>query len=186
MPILGNVAEVFVALSDGSAGNIAATEADRAGSSFFEARQAINEFRLAVAIDPGQADDLTSAHIKAHALDGVVLVHSGGHHQVFHTENGIPRLCLALDDLQLNGAAHHHIAQVLLIRITGVHRADALALAQDGDAVGHGHDLVELVGDKENGFALFGKALHGGHELFDFLGVRTAVGSSNIRISLSR
>ena len=74
-----------------------------------------------------------------------------------------------LVDDELHGAADHHVRQLLLVRVAGVDRADALALAQDGHAVGHGHDLIELVRDEEDGLALARKLLHRGHELIDLL-----------------
>ena len=39
----------------------------------------------------------------------------------------------------------------------------------DGAAVGDGHDLVELVGDKEDALSLRREILHDLHELFDLL-----------------
>ena len=42
-------------------------------------------------------------------------------------------------------------------------------LAQHGAAVGHGHDLGQLVGDEEDALALGGQILHDLHELVDLL-----------------
>ena len=79
------------------------------------------------------------------------------------------RLGLVLRDLELHGAADHHVGKLLLGGLARVDRADVLTLAQDAHAVGDLHDLVELVGDEEDGFAFAGKLLHRGHQLFDLL-----------------
>ena len=78
-------------------------------------------------------------------------------------------LGLVLRDLELHGAADHHVGKLLLGGILRVDRADVLALAQNAHTVGDLHDLVELVGDEEDGFAFAGKLLHRGHQLFDLL-----------------
>ncbi|MPN51681.1 hypothetical protein SDC9_199330 [bioreactor metagenome] len=66
-------------------------------------------------------------------------------------------------------SAHHHAGELLFRGFGNVHRADALTLAQDGASVGHRHDFVELVRDKENALSLPGKAAHDLHQLVDFL-----------------
>ena len=79
------------------------------------------------------------------------------------------RLGLVLRDLKLHGAADHHVGKLLLRGLARVDRADVLTLAQDAHAVGNLHDLIELVGDEEDGFAFAGKLLHRGHQLLDLL-----------------
>ena len=84
---------------------------------------------------------------------------------MFDAEDFIRGPGLVLHDLELNRTADHHVRQLLLVGLAGVNCADVLALAQDGDAVGDLHDLIELVGDEEDAFALLGKLAHGGHKL---------------------
>ena len=48
----------------------------------------------------------------------------------------------------------HHVRQGLRIRPTRLDSADVLALSQYGDAVADLHDLVELVGDDDDGLAV--------------------------------
>ena len=66
-------------------------------------------------------------------------------------------------------AADHHAGKLFLRRVLDVHGADVLALAQDSAAVRHGHDLVELVGDEEDGLSFLCQAAHDVHELIDLL-----------------
>src|SRR3546814_1739240 len=56
-----------------------------------------------------------------------------------------------------------------LFPYTTLFRSDELALAQHGDAVGHRHDLVQLVRDEDDGEALRHHGLQGGEERLDLL-----------------
>src|SRR3546814_19243550 len=56
-----------------------------------------------------------------------------------------------------------------LFPYTTLFRSDELALAQHGDAVGHRHDLVQLVRDEDDGEALLHHGLQGGEERLDLL-----------------
>ena len=58
--------------------------------------------------------------------------------------------------------AHHHVRKGLGARLAGFHGSDVLSLAEDGHLVGKGHDLVELVGDDDDGFPV---GLHGPEHL---------------------
>ena len=73
-------------------------------------------------------------------------------------------------DLQLDRPAHHHLGELLGIGLGSLHRADVFALAQHCHPVGNGHDLVELVGDDDNGLAVGLHVAQDGKELFGLLG----------------
>ena len=100
----------------------------------------------------------------------VLLVASGRDAEVPHLQHRFSRLGGLLRHLQLHRAAHHHVGQRLLVCVLRLHRTDIPALAQHRDPVGHRHNLIELMGDKQDGFALLGKLPHGGHQLVDLLG----------------
>ena len=169
MPVLGDVAHIFAAAADGGVRDRLAAEGDGAAGDLIKAGQAVDELSLAVAVDAGNADDLARTHGKRHVVHGVALVQVRQDAQVLHMQNLLAGAGRRLVDDELHGAADHHVRQLLLVRVAGVDGADALALAQDGDAVGHGHDLIELVRDEEDGLALARKLLHRGHELVDLL-----------------
>ena len=65
--------------------------------------------------------------------------------------------------------AHHHIRQGLRISLGGLDGADVLALAEDGHLVGQSHDLVELVGDDDDGLAVGLHVPQDGEELLRLL-----------------
>ena len=64
--------------------------------------------------------------------------------------------------------------------------ADHLAAAHDRDAVGHRHDLAQLVGDEDDGLALFLQRRSRPKSASASAGVSTAVGSSRMRMSAPR
>ena len=169
MPVFGDVAHVRGALLDGGLGNILAAELDLALGQRLQAGQAEDELGLAVAIDAGDADDLARTHVQGDLVDGVALVELGGDGHVFNVQDDVLRLGRLFDDLELNGAADHHVRQLLLVGVLRVDGADVAALAQNGHAVRNGHDLIELVGDEEDAFALGGEVFHDLHQLVDLL-----------------
>ena len=129
----------------------------------------MHQLRLAVAVDTGDADDLTGADSEAHVVHGVALVVVRCHAQILHLQHGFAGLGRLFDDLQLHGAPHHHVGELLLVGIAGVDRTHIASLTQHGNAVRHLHDLVELVGDKEDALALRRQILHDLHQLVDLL-----------------
>ena len=97
------------------------------------------------------------------------MVELGGDGEIFHLQDGLARLGRFLVDHEVHVTAHHHPGQLFPGGVGNLNGADVLALAQDGAAVGHGHDLVELVGDEEDALALGGQVLHNLHQLVDLL-----------------
>ena len=168
--VLGDVAHAHeTALADGCVGDVLALECDLAAHGRLQSGQGINKFRLAVAVDTGDADDLARADAERHVLDGIVLVNLGGDRQMLDRQNLAARLKRALFDMEIDVSADHHSGQFLRRGMRSFDRADALALAQNGDAVGDLHDLVQLVGDKEDALALGREVFHDLHEFLDFL-----------------
>ena len=56
--------------------------------------------------------------------------------------------------IEEHGPAHHHGGQNALVHLAGVLHADELAGAHDPHPIRDGHDLVELVGDDDDGHVL--------------------------------
>ena len=168
--ILGDVAHAGnAALADGVLGDIPAAERKLAGLDRFKAGDAVNELGLAVAVDAGDADDLARAHRKAHVLYSVVFMYAGSNRQIFHVQHHIAEMLLALFHMEIDVAADHHGAELFHRGVFGFNRPDVLASAQHGAAIRHRHDLVELVGNKENALSLRGEIAHDLHQLFDLL-----------------
>ena len=171
VPVLRDVAHAQQRpLADGGVGDVLPAEGDLAGHQGLQSRQAVDQLRLAVAVDAGDTDDLSRPDRKGDILDGVVVVELGGHRHALHHQNGILGLGRLLVDHEFHVPAHHHAGELLPAGVRDVHRADVLAFPQDRAAVRHGHDLVELVGDEQDGLALCRQILHDLHQLVDLLG----------------
>ena len=169
MAVLGDVAHVLAAVADGGMRDVLAAEGDRAGGRLIKARQAVDKLCLTVAVDTGDADDLARADGEGNVVHGVALLHVGVDAEVVDLQDLARGLGLVLCDLELHRATDHHVGKLLLGGLARVDRADVLALAQNAHAVGDLHDLVEFVGDEEDGLAFAGKLLHRGHQLLDLL-----------------
>ena len=170
VPVLRDMAHAHeTALPDGRVGNILALKRDFAAHGRLQTGQGVDKLRLAVAVDTGDADDLARADTERHVFDGVVLMDLGGDRQVLDGQDLAARLERAFFHVEADVSADHHGRQLLRRGIRGFDRADALALAQDGDAVGDLHDLVQLVGNEEDALALGREILHDLHQLLDLL-----------------
>ena len=170
MAILRNMAHTqLAAFSDGRAGDIVLLEENPAGGRLFQSGQSVNKFRLAIALDSRQTNDFAAAHLKGNILDRVVLVNLAGHGQVFDAEHHIFRLARLFVYLKFDIPADHHAGELLLGRVLYFHRTDALALAQNRAAVGYGHNLIQFMGDEQDGLPFPGEVPHDFHQLVDFL-----------------
>ena len=168
VPVFGNVAHICAPLVNGAMGNIMAAQGDLARR-LVKPRQPVDQLRLAVAVDTGDAHDLACTHAEIHMIHGIALVGVGGHAHVLHPQDLLFGLGRRFLHLQLHRTTHHHVRQLLVVGVGGVHGADVAPLAQHGDSVGHLHDLVELMGNEQNGFALCRQILHDLHKLLDLL-----------------
>ena len=134
MAVLRNMTHICAALADRAVRNILAAQGDLSRG-LIQPRQTVDQLRLSVAVDTGDAHDLPGPDPKADMIHRVVFVGMGGHAQVFHSEDVLLRLGRLLGHLQLYRAAHHHVGKLLLIGLPGVHGTDVAALTQNGDPV---------------------------------------------------
>ena len=170
MAVLGDVAHAEQALlADGQVRDVLPAHGDLTAAERLQTGQAVDQLRLAVAVDTGDADDLAAAHLKADVLDGVVLMHLARDGHVLDVEHDLAGLTGGLFHMEIDAAADHHGRQLLHRGVLRLDGADVLTLAQNRAAVRDGHDLRELVGDEEDGLALLGEVLHDLHQLVDLL-----------------
>ena len=129
MPVLGDVAHAHGApLADGGVGDVLPAEEKLAGHQRFQTGQAVDQFRLAVAVDTRNADDLAPPHLEGHILHGVVLMQVRSHGHIFHLEDDLAGE--NVDTLEING----------FIKADGVKAAGgdvAFALIDEHDVVVH-------------------------------------------------
>ena len=171
VPVLGDVAHAQLgALPDGGMGDVLPAEADGPLLQRLQAGEAVDKFRLAVAVDAGDADDLSPADLHGHVVHRVVLVALGGHRHALDVQHHVAGLRGLLLHHEVHVPAHHHGGQGLRGGVLDVHRADVLALAQHTATVGHLHDLGQLVGDEQDALPLGGQIFHNVHQFLNLLG----------------
>jgi hypothetical protein len=118
------------------------------------AGQDLHQFALTIAGHAGNRDDLAGAQHEAdigQQLDALAVLQL----QVLYVQHRHTRVVgtagQGVDDL----AAHHHVGQVFLGGAGGRHGADYAAAAHHGDGVGDVEDFLQIVGDQDDGLALF-------------------------------
>ena len=124
--------------------------------------------RLAVSLDAGDADDLAAVHGERHVVEhGAHLFHDG---EPAHLELDL------VGDGRLPGvglgqlAADHQLCELAGGDVLGQHRRNSATCPNDGDRVGNGEHLVELVADEEHRDALGSELPQRRKQLVDLLG----------------
>ncbi len=118
-----------------------------------QARQRLDELRLAVAVDAGDADDLTGADLErdaAHRVELAIVEHV----EILDLEQRLAGHRSGLLDAQENVATDHQARELRLGRTRGGQRLDLLPAPEHRDAVGDLEHLVQLVADEDDRHAL--------------------------------
>ena len=117
------------------------------------AAQHFQEFRLAISGHPGNPQNLARADMKAdafQALDVLIVTQP----QVFDLQHHAAGPGGALLDLEQHLAPHHQLGQLLGAGVAGRNRRHHGAAPHHRHRVSGIHDLVQLVGDQDDGLAL--------------------------------
>ena len=136
-----------------AAGDRRAAQQDLAAQRLADAGQRVQQLGLAVAGDPGDAQDLARPHREADPLDPRHALVAGDH-EVAHLQHRLARPRRPLLDPQQHLAADHQLGQLLLAGLGGLAVRHHRPGAHDADLVGHRHDLAQLVGDQDDGAPL--------------------------------
>ena len=139
-----------------------------AGDPVLQTHDRLGELGLAVALNPGDGENLALVHLEADVVDDqlVALVDD---RQVLHHERCRPRMRRTLVDHQVDRAAHHQRRELLVGRRRRGF-TDDLAQADDRDAVRDLAHLPQLVGDEHDGGSRLLELAHDDHELVGLLG----------------
>ena len=133
--------------------DVAPQHGDAAAFGPADAGQRLQEFRLAVARDTGDADDLAGLHVEGDVLD-----HDDAapvaHRQARDAQLHVARRGRRLVDGQEHAATDHQLGKFGDIGVGGAARRHHLALPHHRDIVGDRHDLAQLVGDQDDRLAL--------------------------------
>ncbi len=147
-------------------GGVLALEFGGAGVGVVEAEEQAGDLGAAGAEQAGEAEDLAATDVEVERLDGEAAAVAA------HGEEGLAGggggVLAVVERLHLGEGAAHHVGDELEAgQLGGGVFADEFAVAQDGDAVGEGVNLVEKMGDEDDGEALVAQAAHDGEELLD-------------------
>ena len=118
-----------------------------------QARNGLQQFLLAAARNACHAKNLAGIGLKGGMREHLapLVVH---HSHVAHLQLEAGIHGLGAFDVQVHAPAHHHFGQAFFRGFGGLNRADAVTLAQHGHAVAQAEDLVELMGDDDDGMSL--------------------------------
>ncbi len=149
-------------------GHVLAVDDDAPGLGGPQPREHLDQLGLAVALHPGDADDLPGAHLETHVMQGALTVFAQ-RGQPLHVEHDRVRRGRPLLHREDDLAAHHQGRQRVLRSGLGVGFTGDAAIAQHDDAVGDLQHFLELVGNKDDGFALPLEQVHHLEQSFDLL-----------------
>ena len=124
--------------------------------------------RLPVAIDAGDADNLSSMYIEAYAAD-LFLPHVVAHVEPVDAQDGSAALDRNPMCAQVHVAAHHEASQLLLGSLSRGDSAHDTAIAHDRDAIGKVQDLLKFVGHNDDRAALIPQSAQNREELVLFM-----------------
>ena len=166
----GNVPDSLVeSLARRVARDVLAGDLDHAALGLRQPGERVDQLGLAVAVDPGDADDLSRAHLERDVANGrqPALVEDI---EVLHLEQGLPGLGRLLVHLEEDLPPDHQLGQLLLGRAFTRKRLDHLAAAENRHPVGDVEHLVQLVADEDDGHALLGEGAQDPEQLERLLG----------------
>ena len=170
MSILRNMAHaVRVTVADARVRNIFTAKVNLATLDRHQPRKRIHQLALPVAVDAGNAHDLSPANRKGNIMHRIFLMYLAPNGEPPHIQDYLAGGCRRFIDRKLYIPPHHHVGELLFGGVRDVDRTDALPLAEYRTAVGYRHNLVEFVGDKQNGFSLSCKPAHDMHQFVNFL-----------------
>ena len=144
-----------------------AVDEDFAAAQRADAGERLEQLRLAVAGDAGDAEDLAFAQNEGDAVDphDAAIV---AHDEIARLERDLARMRGPLVDLEDHLAPDHRVGELRRRGLRGVEGRDHLAAPHHRDAVGQAHDLAQLVGDEDDRLVL---ALQHAQHLEELIGL---------------
>ncbi len=112
------------------------------------------KFRLAIAGDTGNADDLTGAHVERHIVNAGYALSWSFSVRFLTSSTVLPGLALPFLTRSSTRRPTISSASSSTIGILGLAGRHQFAAAHHRHAIGDRHDLAQLVGDEDDGLAL--------------------------------
>ena len=148
-------------------GDAVTPELDRAALRGDDAGDELGQLGLAVAVDTRDADDLSGVDAERQIGEAAVLALP-----CYSPHGRAPRRSHGRKRRPFHSVTRSALCQSSCRRACGVglgavDRADDLAEAENGDAVGDAEHLAHFMTDEDDGFALADKLLHDGEQALD-------------------
>ena len=102
-------------------------------------------------------------------VNRIFLADLGCNGQVLHIQNHIRRLCVLFLNCKFHVTSYHHPGQIILGAVCDINGTDVLALTQNRATVCNRHNLVELMGDEEDGLTFRRQILHNLQQFLNLL-----------------
>src|SRR5262249_12326044 len=141
-----------------------AVEQDRAGIWPCDAEDRARQFCAPRAYEAGEAEYLTLVHLEADVAE------LAGAPQVADLEHDLPDGCILLGEEGAQLATDHRADRLGLRELDGRPGQDQRAVAQHGDAIRDGEDLLQAMADEEDRDALGAQLAYDAEEILDFAG----------------
>src|ERR1700722_6257846 len=130
-----------------------AIEEDFARRQHADAGKRFEQFRLAIAGDAGNTDDLAPTQREGHVVDAGDAA-SVAHHETARFQRDLAGMGDALFDAQDDLAADHGVGKLWRRGFRRLESRHHFAAPHDGDAIGEAHDFAQLVGDENDRLVL--------------------------------
>ncbi len=160
---------IFISFTNAQVRNVPAAKVDFSILHWLQPCQSVNKFGLSVSIDACNANDLSCTYLERDVFDRIVFMYLAGNRHMFDVQDHFTRLRRFLFDRKSNISTDHHAGKLFLAGIFDVDRSDILSLAQDGATVGNFHDLIQLMGNKENRLSFGCQTFHDLHQFCNLL-----------------
>ena len=151
------------------AGAVAAVDRHPSGARRPQAGDRLREFGLAVAVDPGDADDLAAPDAQRNAAQRLEAARVAAP-EILDVQHRSARRDIAGGLGARHVPPHHHPGEPVAARIGRPLHPDHAPAAQHGHAVAKRRHLVQLVGDEDDAVAGVPQAVERGEEFVDLLG----------------
>ncbi len=126
-----------------------------------------DQFRLSIAFNSGNADDLAAANFKRYVVNMFRTVDIDDR-KIPDFQLGTANFRLTLLDTQQDFAPHHHSCQFRCVCVFSLHTTDDFAVAHHRNFIRYRKHFREFVSDDDYGFALLTHATKNRKKFFDF------------------
>ena len=172
MAVLRNMGHaVGIFITNGFMGHILAIYKNTSLAHAAQPGNSLHQFRLAVAVDSGNADNLTFANLETYMVHYILRMSftHGFHAYIFYFQYHFLRTGLGFFHCQVHLPSNHHLRHGFLVRVGHFNRTDISAAPQYRTTIRHRFNLIQFMGYEQNGFSFRYQFFHNPHQFVYFL-----------------